>query len=67
MEQMIFVWANYPSHSACPHLILDWLVVEARRIAYEEQAAKQMEQELYGSGPQNRTSNNNNNEYYEGD
>ncbi len=61
-EQMIFVWAYYPQYSLCPHTILEWLVVEARRIFNEEQAAKQLEQEAYGSGPQNRTSNYNNND-----
>jgi hypothetical protein len=59
---MIFVWAYYPQYSLCPHTILEWLVVEARRIFNEEQAAKQLEQEAYGSGPQNRTSNYNNND-----
>jgi hypothetical protein len=60
MEQMVFVWTYYPQYSGCPHNILDFLVTEARRIANEEQIAKKLEQEEYGSGPQNRTSNNNN-------
>lgn len=61
----MFVFTYYPQYSACPHNILDWLVGEARRIAYEEQVLKNLEQESYGSGAQNRTSNNNNYEWDE--
>lgn len=35
MEQMMFVRAHYPAHSASPHPILDWLEGEARRLESE--------------------------------
>jgi hypothetical protein len=36
---MEFVWAHYPKYSECPHTILNWLIGEAQRIAYEEYLA----------------------------
>jgi hypothetical protein len=57
---MQFVWAHYPLYSQTPHMILDWLIGEARRIAIEEQQARF----LY-AGPQNQRNNYYNQNYEE--
>ncbi len=48
---MVFVWTYYPQYSGCPHTILDSLVTEARKIAVDEQVARNLERELYGIEP----------------
>ena len=45
---MQFVWSHYPKYSSTPHVILDWLVGEARRMqsfrAAEEDLRRRREQ-----------------------
>jgi hypothetical protein len=40
---MKFVWEHYPSYSECPEVIFEWLINEARRIAYEDELTRQAE------------------------
>lgn len=59
MDQIQFVLAHYATYSNEPHTILDWLINEANRIAYEEEQERQLKDFLY-EGP--RRPNNNYNE-----
>lgn len=47
LEQMQFIWQYYPEKSNTPHEILDWLIIEAQRIAFEDHQAKLLDEQAY--------------------